>query len=744
MIPLYFEKLSQFDRQAEPCSVAVPFAEGKLKRPDQLVVLSEGRPLPTQCSVTSAWPDGSVRWVLAHFLADLPGNADCTLHLAHGRPPPAPDPAARAVPRADGAPARVETGALGIPLPPPGEAALSGLSATPGPYIVTADGSKHVAVVGEEGWRVIEPGPVRVVVETGGKHVSADGAALVDFTLRLYACAGKPWLQVAYQVLNREREKEVRLEEMAVELTREQWGEPGAPLCTALGISNYRTRIRTSPEGGQLHHLVDAEQLVYESNEQVPETLYGTFWAALRLGDGSGAAVTIHQAQQNFPKALTVETGRILASLLPSGAGGLTLARGMAKTHRLLVDFSPGPADDFGETNVRSLQFQMPDRPIIPPSVYREAGVLEDVWVDEPVPEVERLLVDLADNRTRGYGMLHWGDGPDAGYTHQGRGRGEPVWTNNEYDLPHAALLMYARTGERRFMDYLLVAAEHWMDVDVCHFSEDPLRHQGQVIHSARHVSGGVTVSHEWVEGLLDYYHLTGEQFAYETALGIGENVLRHLEQPALRTPAGSAARETGWALRTLVALYRETHDERWLAPAQRIVEQFDAWQRQYGAWLAPYTDHTLARVPFMIAVAANSLMRYWRVRPEVRVGEMIVNAVRDMMEHCLMPDGRFYYKELPSLQRRSAGGLVLEALACAYEICGDVSILEAGMPTFRLLCREEGRRGAQSGPKYAAGDAVIWPAGPGPKSFAAMFPPVMAFYRCAGEAGLMGASETG
>ena len=47
-------------------------------------------------------------------------------------------------------------------------------------------------------------------------------------------------------------------------------------------------------------------------------------------------------------------------------------------------------------------------------------------------------------------------------------------------------------------------------------------------------------------KGLLDYYHQMGERFAYEAALGIGENGLRHLDRPALRRPAGSAARETG------------------------------------------------------------------------------------------------------------------------------------------------------------------------------------------------------
>ena len=173
------------------------------------------------------------------------------------------------------------------------------------------------------------------------------------------------------------------------------------------------------------------------------------------------------------------------------------------------------------------------------------------------------------------------------------------------------------------------------------------------------------------------------------------------------------------------------------MEPAEFIVRQFDDWQREYGAWLSPYTDHTLVRVPFMIAVAANSLMRYYRVRPEPRVAEMVVDAARDMIDHCLMPDGRFYYKELPSLQRRGAGALVLEALANAYEISGDVSLLEAGMTTLEITLK--GRSpGGYRGPKFKAGDAVIWPRGPGPKAFAASFGALMPFYRAAVGAGLL------
>ena len=45
---------------------------------------------------------------------------------------------------------------------------------------------------------------------------------------------------------------------------------------------------------------------------------------------------------------------------------------------------------------------------------------------------------------------------------------------------------------------------------------------------------------------------------------------------------------------------------------------------------------------------------------------------------------------------------------------------------------------GRYTGPKYIAGDAVIWPQGPGPKAFASMFLSVMTFYRTATKAGLL------
>ena len=57
----------------------------------------------------------------------------------------------------------------------------------------------------------------------------------------------------------------------------------------------------------------------------------------------------------------------------------------------------------------------LPDRARLAPEVYRGAEVFEPVWCEPSVPRLEAFLVDSADNRARGYGLLNWGDGPDAG-----------------------------------------------------------------------------------------------------------------------------------------------------------------------------------------------------------------------------------------------------------------------------------------------------------------------------------------
>jgi hypothetical protein len=329
--------------------------------------------------------------------------------------------------------------------------------------------------------------------------------------------------------------------------------------------------------------------------------------------------------------------------------------------------------------------------------------------------------------------MLHWGDSPDGGYSQQGRGGGDYVWTNNEYDFPLGAVQLFALSGERRILDYALTAAAHWVDVDVCHSSADPLKHGAHIEHSRDHVTGDVNISHEWVEGLFACYYQTGDRFMYDTAIGIGENICRHLERERYQKKGEINARETGWALRALSSLYLETGDEKWLKKADFIIGHFEEWEKMYGGWLAPYTDHSVVRVPFMISVAVCSLMRYYRIKENKKIKSMIINAMDDLLEHSILPSGLFYYKELPSLRRPHTNTIVLEALACAYELTKNKKYLQAGLPTFKTALSTP--RGATGKKERIKGGLLIQ--GPGSKPFAQSFYPLVFYYYHLCEAGL-------
>ena len=742
---LTFPRLSRFDRIQEPCSLALPLPQGVLGSPDLFSIWDGDQSLPCQAMATSRWPDQSVRWLYADFQVDLPGLKDkrLTWRLAPSAAFPGDRACAAASVAADGA-ACLESGVAALRLSPPGgilELQTSLVAAGEEqpfgdrhrPSWQDDSGTAWKAVLGQAGWQVVSAGPVHAIVQGRGKHHSEDGRQCLDFQLRVHAYAGKPWFQVEYRLIHAGPEPELLVRRVT---WRWQASKPLSPAGRrAVARSNYRSQIREQAgNDGVLKQEVDADWLLYESNEQTPETLYGTFWGDWCEPGQHGMCITVFQAQQNYPKGLRLDADGLDVALFPGTDGPLCWRQGVARTQRLLLQPHAGDLT-LADANVRSLQFQMPDRPRLPSEWYRRAGVLENVWTDQPFQPLEAYLNDLADRRLRAYGLLHWGDAPDMDYTSQGRGRGKLVWCNNEYDLPHAAMLMYARNGERRLLDYLLVTGEHQMDVDICHYSPDPRRMGAQIVHSADHVSGGATPSHQWVEGLLDLYHVTANRDALDAALGIGENLLRLLEQPAFQEPGGSSARETGWALRSLLALHVETGEARWLDASRKIVRQFQVWQDEFGAWLAPYTDHTLVRVPFMVAVAASSLMRYYWLTRDDAVGALVVLAMDDLLAETLGPDGRFCYKDLPSLQQRGAGMYVLESLAYAWDLTRDARYIRAGLPMLMETLAETPRG---PGTKSEREHAVIWERGLSPKAFAMRSLPLLMFGRAAAEAGLL------
>ena len=735
MSNLYFEKYANFERKNEPTNVSIPFAKGSI-RPENvqnLKITSGEETAVVQTLPLSYWDDGSVKWCKVDFFANLPANKDKTYQYSLGSTPTSSSKGVSLTYKEDKI--IIDNGCILLTLNncdnlAPFSAFSQGNFTVSneqicGPFVVDESNVQYTASLAGP-WEVQEHGSVLTKLSAKGSHKSSEGSSFLDFIIDITVYVDTPWFELNYRIINRESPEIVYINKVAFTFRLSQ------ELCKnyTLTTSNYKSDIQTKNDGSDLHITIDSKYLLNDANEHTPEAFYGTFFADWSSQEG-GICTTLYQAYQNCPKALKVNKEMLEIEILPEGYP-LKYYRGMAKSHRMFIHLHDNN-ETIDNLNKRSLMLQHIDKPLLSPEVYEKSGVYQGIFATKRYEPFEDFLVSIADNRGKAYGILHWGDCPDSGYSQQGRGGGEYVWTNNEYDFPLAAMQMFTRSGIRRMLDYALVSARHWTDIDVCHHDPDPLKHGSQIEHSKEHVTGNIEISHEWVEGLFAYYHQTGCRFAFDTAIGIGKNIMRHLDEPRYQQKGEINARETGWALRALIAIYQETNDKAWLKHVEFIVSHFRAWKDIYGGWFAPYTCHTVVRVPFMISVAACSLMRYYRVFPSTEIKDMIVDAVDDLIENTMLENGLFYYKEIPSLRRPGTNPIVLEALAYAYELTGDEKYLQAGIPTFLLNLK---RKTSSGGKKEIIDGGLLIP-GTGPKGFAQSFFPVAYYYGCVAKSGI-------
>ena len=701
MNTLRFEKFSKLDRR-EPVAFAVPCAQGELRDPADFRLLEGERVIPCQTTVTGRWPDDSVKWLFVRAICDLPGNAAKELHFAcAGGPPPAPAPPRVTVSRlADGSLA-IDTGPLSCVVPAHGlwpvrDVRLNGRAlwdADPfrgfrAQFGGVAHRSRDLAVR----LTVEEDGPLCAVVRIDA--VNAADEALPGVRARLYCWAGMPWLTLQYTLTNRSRAlgTAIPVRDWALDL------EPAgaAPLLRA-AQSCYWDQVARSTTSVAIRLTADWWRL--DGCEHQVDCYAHNTWADWQ-GERGGVLVSVRHASQNFPKGYVVEPARLVVELYPpTETDALEWFAGVAKTHELLLHFHAPDCTD-AELGCRAAQFQLGDRPALSPERYGASGVWPEAIFAGPVSrKLLAFFARVADMRPVALGIFNFGDEPEAGYTNQGRGDAgadegdRQVWLNNEYDLAHHLFLFYARTGERRFLEYALNSARHWLDVDLVHSDVAPRLRGGHLAHCRRHAAQTMVYpSHQWVQGLFDMYHFSGDPEARELALGVAANVLWQSEHCGYLTPKGGSTREMGWALRCMLNAWHETRDEQYLRLGERIEALFADWGDGPGggAMLAPYTAHSEPRAIFMNALTATSLAMWATATGSTRARQLALAIAADLATHGMTPWGLPYYKELPSLRVASAGAMFVEAMSWAYRLGGDRRLLEAALPALEDMLHTE------------------------------------------------------
>jgi hypothetical protein len=214
---------------------------------------------------------------------------------------------------------------------------------------------------------------------------------------------------------------------------------------------------------------------------------------------------------------------------------------------------------------------------------------------------------------------------------------------------------MYFRTGERRYWTFAQATAQHMMDIDIVHHStRNPTEIGGVRIHGPQHVQYGsegiagssVSPNHEWVEGLLAAYHLTGRREYLEAATGVADHLLRAIDAGWILPPYNArwnGARNLGWPLLALTAVYDETGEERYLKGARRVVEGLHELQMENGSfpiWIGPYR----AAAPLHNAIAMEALGRYALLTGSDSAKAMYLRCADATMHSVSFPDGDLMY----------------------------------------------------------------------------------------------------
>ena len=718
------------DRKHFPLTVGVPFPRGGLAEGEAVAIRNEGGTLqPLQSRVLERHPDGSTRWLLLDYQADLAPFGVSRNTLVIGSKGPDAPAGARIDTTEQGTTLVVDNGVLKLELDrkssvPLGRVWRAGKLVSSGgmDFVITApDGEKFSARDDTTAaFELEEAGPLRLVARWKGTHTSTKGKKYFDYLLRLYVYAGNPFIRVDHIFTNRLDPDVTEVKEIVARLPIQLEGQ----LEYSVG-DLYRARLQSpafkASEPVRLEQYALGDMRILGEGGKV---LKGATTAASGVGrtnsrgwvDASGETEGILLAGknfwQNYPKAISASPEAFQCFLIPDRGKPFPVPRGMAKTHTFFLYFHQGKKEPIAPTDLAYMVQRWP-MPAAPPEYYESSGELWDYFSYFPkrYPRLEAAIREMFEpdrhdgpanvSPGRAYGLKHYGDivvrpenkedfDPDAPDTY---------YLNNEYDTPHVLAMLFLRSREITKWWGAEAHALHMMDIDTCHhtiplptlLNNDPkiLLH-AQYRHCYQHVGGTQTPggmpieplhSHVFAQGLLDYYHLTGDRQALDVATGYAQNLAyktNHYDKYKW-----GIGRESGWSLMVLGGVYMIRPDEEIRKAGDTMIEKIRSQQEPGGEMLHGYF-HPKSYEDRTTTLCVRGLVKWHQATGDEKVKKLIVDLMQGYLKMAFGAEGTALAGSWPEHQKASTpsqGFADLESLAYAYELTGDRKFIEAGIP---------------------------------------------------------------
>ena len=641
IIHLKNETVGTFPRYPVSRGIPLPASWG-VQDPREVSLRDEaGQPVPCAGKVLQRRADGSIEWMLADFVLDFGSEEAHTLTIEHA---PDAEPALDhpVTLREDAASVTLSNGITTLVLNRKGK--LIEAMTMHGKEIIGAgdrvdletvdmEGKVYRASVSDGYTLTLEANSrLRATVLVEGKHAARDGSTFLDFALRFTLTAGRPDVKFQHTFICREPQTGVvevkalrmvlptRMDPTARKLLRQHnHGKNWYPRSVEIAenveiVASSISDINNYPK---LYHPYKAGTLFLRSLGSLKEDAAdypfyinpsgGTEFRADYMTGGIRQTYPFIGWQmpdltlvfgmrwwgKQHPKSVTVDENVLTIAIWPDWATPMRIVQGVSKSHSFWLTGEP-KALTAEEAEQKALQWEVINvEPIaidIDPQWPRFCEVLDChhflAYAPKEHPKVEENLRKVVPGepgrftyaRNNPMGMFDFADEGTGG-----------SFTNNEDDRRcYVPLVEYLRTGRVSCFDWGEENVNHYMEVDYCMFSANPRKHGGLIPHTQDHFFGEVYPSHQWAEGILAYYYLTGDERARKVVISVGDNNC-YWANDVLEIVTADG-REAGIPLVNLAAAYRLTGDRKYLDAAEKIIAAFhQKWYDQWGDLKYPY-----------------------------------------------------------------------------------------------------------------------------------------------------------
>ncbi|MDO8543040.1 MAG: hypothetical protein Q7S40_21555 [Opitutaceae bacterium] len=614
-----------------PVRCGLPVPRGDLVSAENVAVLNAaGATLPSQCRVTATWPDGSVKWLFVDYMHDPSTGERGQYSVAYGHRVKTASAA-----RVDGVQVQrraggleVDTGALRFFISSSHFGFIENVRTPDGRQVQREPIGSEIAESGGRTWRALELPVTKLEVEQAGPlhtvvlvetKLAASGQPSTGFyhRARIHAYAGSPLVHVDYFVANTDSRpaKDVG-GSMSSKVVVKSFSLHVRPAQVVTGAISDAGPAPTSGARVQKTERLALDVRAQETKESAARV---AGWVGLSLEGGGTLQAGVADFREQFPKALRWQPEGLAIDLWAAEAGDFDWIEGVGKTHHLALFYGTG-APMKGE-----LLTKTPLLATATPEWYVRSGAFGEIETaaGSGLPAVERTLAAYMKNpviERVGLGFENYGDHMSPG----GYVKGHPLWDNNEYDLPAACMVHFARTGDRDALRLGLASALHYVDVDTIHYSSQRAEWaRAHHTHShglfGHHTAQGPDFGHASnAQGLLWYSYLTGDPAGKDGARGIADWCLSKL---GLHT--SGMERVLAHPLMTLNDVYEATGEEKYLRGSAHLVDQAFKWEHPVrGGFLSPITESPAyySGSSFNNGLVSAGLLKFnrWALLPEI------------------------------------------------------------------------------------------------------------------------------